>query len=48
LKGEDVKFSLRAKHKGSFTFRPMILYVDENGNAKSHEPEPVARARTRQ
>jgi tetratricopeptide (TPR) repeat protein len=41
LKGEDVKFSLRPKHKGSFTLRPVILYLDENGNAKSHEPEPV-------
>jgi len=41
LKGEDVKFSLRPKHKGSFTVRPVILYLDENGNAKSHEPEPV-------
>jgi hypothetical protein len=41
LKGEDVKFSLRSKHKGSFTLRPVILYLDENGNAKSHEPEPV-------
>jgi hypothetical protein len=41
LKGEDVKFSLRPKHKGSFTVRPVILYIDENGNAKSHKPEPV-------
>jgi hypothetical protein len=41
LKGEDVKLSLRPKHKGSFTLRPVILYFDENGNAKSHEPEPV-------
>jgi hypothetical protein len=41
LKGEDVKFSLRPKHKGSFTLRPVILYLDENGNSKSHEPEPV-------
>jgi hypothetical protein len=41
LKGEDVKFSLRPKHKGSFTVKPVILYLDENGNAKSHEPQPV-------
>jgi hypothetical protein len=41
LKGEDVKLSLRPKHKGSFTVRPVILYVDEYGNTKSHQPEPV-------
>jgi len=41
LKGEDVKLSLRPKHKGSFTLRPVILYLDENGNARSHEPEPI-------
>jgi tetratricopeptide (TPR) repeat protein len=41
LKGEDVKLSLRPKHKGMFTVRPVILYFDENGNAKSHELEPV-------
>jgi hypothetical protein len=41
LKGEDVKFSLKPKHKGSFTLRLVILYLDENGNAKSHEPEPI-------
>jgi hypothetical protein len=41
LKGEVVKLSLRPKHRGSFTLRPVILYLDENGNSKSHEPEPV-------
>jgi hypothetical protein len=41
LKAEEVKFSLRPKHKGSFTMTPKILYLDENGNAKSHQPEPV-------
>jgi len=41
LKGEDVTLSLKPKHKGSFTLRPVILYLDENGNAKSHEPEPI-------
>jgi hypothetical protein len=40
-KGEDVRFSLRPKHKGSFTLKPMILYIDEKGSSKSHEPEPV-------
>jgi len=41
LKGEDVKLSLRPKHKGSFIVKPVILYIDEKGNAKSHEPEPI-------
>lgn len=41
LKAEEVKFSLRSKHKGSFTIGPTIRYVDENGNAKSHQPEPL-------
>jgi hypothetical protein len=41
LKTEEVKFSVKPKHKGSFTVRPRILYLDENGNAKSHQPEPV-------
>ena len=42
LKSEEVKLSLRPKHKGSFTLKPVIFYLDENGNAKSHKPEPVA------
>jgi exonuclease VII small subunit len=41
LKAEEVKFSVKPKHKGSFTVRPRILYLDENGKAKSHEPEPL-------
>jgi hypothetical protein len=41
LKVEELKLSLKPKHKGSFAVRPRILYVDENGNAKSHQPEPI-------
>jgi hypothetical protein len=41
LKAEEVKFSVKSKHKGSFTVRPRILYLDEKGNAKSHQPEPL-------
>ena len=40
LNFEEIKLSLRPKHKGSFTLAPSILYLDENGNAKSHRPEP--------
>ena len=42
LKVEEVKFSLKPMRKGSFNIEPRILYLDENGNAKSHQPEPVA------
>jgi hypothetical protein len=41
LKAEGVRFSLRPKHKGIFTMAPRIMYLDENGNTKSHQPEPV-------
>jgi hypothetical protein len=36
-----VKFSVKPKHKGSFTVRPRILYLDENGNAKSHQTKSL-------
>jgi hypothetical protein len=41
LKAEDVKFGLRPKTKGTFTMAPRITYLDENGNAKSRQTEPV-------
>jgi tetratricopeptide (TPR) repeat protein len=41
LKTEEVKFSVKPKHKGSFTVRPRILYLDENGNAKSHQTKSL-------
>jgi hypothetical protein len=41
LKTEEVKFSVKPMHKGSFTVRPRILYFDENGNAKSHQTESL-------
>lgn len=41
LKVEEVKFSLKPKQKGSFTIGPTIRYLDENGNAKSHQPAPI-------
>jgi hypothetical protein len=41
LNAQEVKFSLRPKHKGIFTIVPRIMYIDENGNAKSHQPEPI-------
>ncbi len=28
--------------KGTFELKPRILYLDESGKYKSHEPEPVS------
>ncbi len=41
LKTEEVKLVLRPKVQGQFTLKPRILYLDESGKYKSHEPEPV-------
>jgi hypothetical protein len=41
LKTEDVKLVLKPKVQGVFPLKPKILYLDENGKYKTHEPEPV-------
>ena len=41
LKAEEVKFELRPKRKGVFSIAPRIVYLDENGNTKIHQPEPI-------
>jgi len=41
LKMEEVKIVLKPKVQGVFPLKPKILYLDENGKYKSHEPEPV-------
>ncbi len=41
LKTEEVKLVLTPKVQGQFTLKPRILYLDENGKYKSHEPEPI-------
>jgi len=41
LKTEEVKLVLKPKVQGVFPLKPTILYLDENGKYKSHEPEPV-------
>jgi len=41
LKTEDVKMVVKPLSKGMFIIKPRILYIDENGKYKSHEPEPV-------
>jgi hypothetical protein len=41
LKTEEVKLTLKPKVQGEFSFKPTILYIDENGQYKSHQPEPL-------
>jgi len=41
LKTEEVKFVLKPTLQGTFLIKPMVLYLDENGKYKTHEPEPV-------
>jgi hypothetical protein len=41
LKTLEVKLILRPLTKGAFPLNPRILYLDETGRHKSHEPEPV-------
>ena len=41
LKAEEVKLTLKPKAQGTFALKPTILYLDENGKYKSHEPESV-------
>jgi len=41
LKTEEVILVLKPKVQGVFPLKPKILYLDENGKYKSHEPEPI-------
>ena len=41
LKTEEVKLVLKPKVQGEFPLKPRILYLDENGKAKSYEPKPI-------
>jgi len=41
LKTEEVRLTLRPRAQGLFKLNPRILYLDEGGKYKSHEPEPV-------
>jgi hypothetical protein len=41
LKTEEVKLVLKPTVQGSFSLKPTVLYLDENGKYRSHEPEPV-------
>jgi hypothetical protein len=41
LKTEEVRLVLKPTLQGTFSLKPTVLYLDENGKYKSHEPEPV-------
>jgi hypothetical protein len=41
LKTEELRLILKPKVHGTFALKPTILYLDENGKYKSHEPESV-------
>lgn len=41
LKMEEVRLVLKPKVQGVFPLKPKILYLDENGKHKLHEPEPI-------
>jgi tetratricopeptide (TPR) repeat protein/KaiC/GvpD/RAD55 family RecA-like ATPase len=42
LKTEEVRLILKPKTSGVFSLKPTILYLDENGKYRSHEPEPIS------
>ncbi len=41
LKTLEVGIVLKPRTRGQFTLRPRILYLDETGKYKSHEPDPL-------
>ena len=41
LMTEEITLALKPTHPGEFALKPRILYLDEGGKYKSHEPEPM-------
>lgn len=41
LKTEGLRLVFKPNVQGTFTLKPTILYLDENGKYKSYEPEPI-------
>jgi hypothetical protein len=41
LKTVEVRLTLKPRSQGQFTVKPRILYLDEGGKYKSHEPDPI-------
>jgi len=42
LKTQELKLVLKPLTKGEFELKPRILYLDEAGKYRSHEPDPVS------
>ncbi len=42
LKTEEVKLTLTPEIRGTFHIKPKILYTDETGKEKIHEPKPIS------
>jgi len=42
LRTKEVKLVLKPKIQGAFSLKPTILYLDEKGKHKAHEPQPVS------
>jgi hypothetical protein len=41
MKTEEIELVLRPKRKGSFLLKLRIFYLDEDGNYRYHDPDPV-------
>ena len=41
LRTEELSLVMKPLDKGTFQIKPRILYLDETGKYRSHEPEPV-------
>jgi hypothetical protein len=41
MKTEEIELVLRPKRRGSFLLKPRIFYLDEDGNYRYHDPDPV-------
>jgi tetratricopeptide (TPR) repeat protein len=42
LRKEEVKLVLTPKIQGTFQIKPKVLYIDESGKEKTHEPKPIS------
>ncbi|UCH57536.1 MAG: hypothetical protein JSV18_01040, partial [Candidatus Bathyarchaeota archaeon] len=41
LKTQELRLAMRPLNKGTFSLKPRVLYLDESGKYRSHEPEPA-------
>jgi tetratricopeptide (TPR) repeat protein len=42
LETEEVRLTLTPENRGTFHIKPKVLYIDEKGNEKTHEPKPIS------